>query len=86
MVHKLRSHRPSVEGPFIPQHRTSSRSSRNVENVPKSGYEQLQQRSPLFDDFVGAGEEHWRNFDAESACGLKIDDEFELRGLQDWKF
>ena len=43
-------------------------------------------RRESFDHLVGAGKQHWGNLYAESACGLKINNEFELCRLQDRKF
>src|SRR5262249_30626524 len=37
------------------------------------GCEQSQQRSPLFDHFVGASKQGWRYFEAERPRGLEID-------------
>src|SRR5215467_6738735 len=34
---------------------------------------------------VGAGEQHWRNFDAQPLGGLQIDDQFEFRRQRDWQ-
>ena len=38
---------------------------------------------PSFDHLVGAGEERRRNFDAQYARGLRVDDKLELGGLHD---
>jgi hypothetical protein len=35
----------------------------------------LQQTTSLFDHRVGAGEQHWQNFQAERLRGLEVDDE-----------
>jgi hypothetical protein len=37
-----------------------------------------QQTTSLFDDLVGAGEQHRRHVDADCLCGLQVDDEFEF--------
>jgi hypothetical protein len=34
-----------------------------------------------FDDLVGAGEQRWRNFEAEGLGSFQVDDEFEFRRL-----
>jgi hypothetical protein len=39
----------------------------------------------LFNHLVGAGEQRWRNFDAERLGGLDIDDWLNLRGLLHWQ-
>src|SRR6059058_2971166 len=36
-----------------------------------------------FDHLVGAGEQRWRNFEAERPGRLQVDDELEFGGLQD---
>jgi hypothetical protein len=47
----------------------------------KSGCEQSQQHSPLFDHLVGAGEQRRRQVDVERPGGFEIDDEFQPSGL-----
>src|SRR5438128_12686943 len=41
--------------------------------------------SPLFDDLVGAGEEHGRHSEANGVRGLQVDHKFELRRKFDWQ-
>ena len=43
----------------------------------KTGCEQSQQMTQLFDHLVGAGEQRWRHFEAERSGGPEIDDEFD---------
>src|SRR5712691_3866362 len=38
----------------------------------------------LFDHFVGAGEQHWRYFKAETFRCLQVDDKIEFGWLLDW--
>jgi hypothetical protein len=45
-----------------------------------------QQTAPLFDHFVGNGEQGRRHGKAEHAGGLGVDDQFELARLHDWQF
>src|SRR5262249_55384675 len=40
-------------------------------------------RGVSFDQLVGAGEQRWRNFEAERLRGPEIDDQLHLRGLLD---
>src|SRR5262245_6611150 len=37
--------------------------------------------SSSLDHLVGAGEQRWRNIEAEGSCCLEVDDELELGGL-----
>jgi hypothetical protein len=48
-----------------------------------SGCEQLQQGSPLFDQFIGRYEQLVRHGEAEHPGGLVIDDQLDFVGLQD---
>jgi hypothetical protein len=47
-------------------------------HVAKSALCQHRPSATSFDDFVGAGEQRWRNFDAECLGGLAIDHKLEL--------
>ena len=47
------------------------------QNLPKADI----RGAPLLDHLVGAGEQHWRYFEAEQLRGLQIDDQLELVGL-----
>jgi hypothetical protein len=40
----------------------------------------MQQHCVLFDHLIGAGEQHWRHFEAEQPCGRGVDDQLELGG------
>ena len=39
----------------------------------------------LFDHLVGAGEQRWRNSEAERFGGLRVDHEFDLDRLHHWQ-
>ena len=52
----------------------------------KSGCEQSQQGSHLFDHLVSGGEERWRYSEAEHPGGLRVDDQLELRRLHNRQF
>src|SRR6266403_2613478 len=51
----------------------------------RSGCEQSQQDSSLFDHLVGDGKHSWRNCKAERFCGFQVDHQLELGRLDDWQ-
>jgi hypothetical protein len=51
----------------------------------KSGCEQSQQGSTLFDHLVGTCEQHRGHFDAERPRCLEVDDKLEFCRLQHWQ-
>ena len=40
-------------------------------------------KQPLFDHLVRAGEESWRNLEAECLCGREVDDQLKFGRLLD---
>src|SRR3974377_2442444 len=51
----------------------------------RSGCEQSQQTSSLFDHLVSGGEQRWRHGQAKRLGGLEIDHQLETRRLFDWE-
>src|SRR6266436_10168371 len=47
--------------------------------------EEASTRGVSFDDLIGAGEDRWRDGQAESLGGVEIDDQLEGRRLLDWQ-
>src|SRR5262249_42540576 len=67
----------------LPQKRTSRDPLRKSALCQKQTYA-AQQNPFLFDHLVGAGEQCWRDFDAEHHRCCQVDDKLELARLHDW--
>src|SRR6516165_4108527 len=60
------------------------RGSVNVRFVPKATEVLRNEAAPLFDHFVGAGKERFRDSEPDRLGGLEIDYQFEMGWLLDW--